>query len=95
MQTPWAKYSFNYKEHLMEVIVEVSETKAQHFKAKKYLPSQKIIEEKEDGTLLLSYTVTQDLEMMDIVKRWIPYMKVVSPVSLKEQIAKDITKYLK
>jgi predicted DNA-binding transcriptional regulator YafY len=38
--------------------------------------------------------VTQELEMADIVKRWIPHMKVVSPVSLKEQIAKDLLAYL-
>ena len=94
MQTPWAKYSFNYRELLIEVVVEVHHSRAQFFKAKKYLPSQKIIDEKEDGTLTLSFTVTQELEMMDIIKRWIPYMKVLSPISLKEQISEDLLAYL-
>ena len=90
MQTPWAKYSFNYKEHLIEVIVEVHRSKAQFFKAKKHLPSQKIIEEKKDGTLVLSFTVTQELEMIDIIKRWVPHMRVIEPKSLQERIHKDI-----
>ncbi len=94
MQTPWARYSPNHKEHLIEVVVEVHPSRALYFKAKKYLPSQKIIEEKEDGTLVLSFTVTQELEMVDIVKRWIPHVKVVSPISLREEINKDILEYL-
>jgi predicted DNA-binding transcriptional regulator YafY len=95
MQTPLAKYTPGYKEHLIDVIVEVASEKAHHFKAKKHLPSQKIIEEKEDGTLVLSYTVTQTIEIDDLIKRWIPSMKVTSPSSLKERIHKDLTEYLK
>ena len=95
MQTPMAKYTPNYREHLIEVLVEVDVSRARHFKAKKYLPSQKIVEEKEDGTLILSFTVTQELEMMDIVKRWIPHMRVITPASLKERINKDLIEYLK
>jgi len=94
MQTPMAKYTPNFKEHLIEVIVEVNAIKSQHFKAKKYLPSQKITEEKKNGNLLLSFVVTQTLEMQDIIKRWIPHMKVVSPLSLKDQIDKELLEYL-
>ena len=94
MQTPMARYSENYKTNLIEVLVEVDSSRAKHFKAKKYLPSQKIIEEKEDGTLILSYVVTQELEMVDIVKRWIPHMKVIEPPTLKDKIREDIALYL-
>ncbi len=93
MQTPMAKYTPNYREHLIEILVEVDVSRARHFKAKKYLPSQKIVEEGEDGTLVLSFTVTQELEMADIVKRWIPHMRVITPVSLKDKIDKDLLEY--
>jgi hypothetical protein len=33
--------------------------------------------------------------MMDIVKRWIPHMRVIIPVSLKDKINEDLTGYLK
>jgi predicted DNA-binding transcriptional regulator YafY len=95
MQTPLARYIPDYKEHRIEVLVEVEVSRAHYFKSKKYLPSQEIIEEKEDGTLVLSYTVTQEMELIDIVKRWIPHMRVITPTSLKERIHKDLTEYLK
>jgi len=95
MQTPMARYRTNYKEHLVEVIVEVNSQKAHYFKAKKHLTSQKIIEEKKDGTLLLCFTVTQILEIEEMILKWIPHMRVVSPLSLKESIEKRLEKYLK
>jgi predicted DNA-binding transcriptional regulator YafY len=76
------------------VIVEVAATKAQYFRAKKHLPTQKIVKEKEDGSLVLSYRVTQIIEMDDLVKRWIPHIRVVSPVALKEKIINEISAYL-
>jgi len=94
MQTPLATYRPNFKEHLVEVIVEVDSKKAVHFKAKKYLTSQTILEEKENGNLLVKFTVTQDIELKDLVKRWLPYVKIISPLSLKEKIAQDIAHYL-
>jgi predicted DNA-binding transcriptional regulator YafY len=94
MQTPNAKYTPNYKEHLIEVVVEVDKRKARHFKAKKYLSSQKIVEDKKDGSLILSYEVTQDMEMDEVIKKWLPYVKVISPSSLKQSIEKDLREYL-
>ncbi len=94
MQTPIARYVPNYRENLVEVIVEVTASRAHYFKAKKYLPSQKIIEEKENGTLIISYQVTQDIELADLVKRWLPHMKVISPASLQQRIVDEIQSYL-
>ena len=68
MQTPNAKYTPEYKEQLIEVTVEVDKRKARFFKAKKYLSSQKIVEEKEDGSLIVSYEVTQEMEMDEVIK---------------------------
>jgi len=95
MQTPFSIYTPNFKQHLIEVIVEVDSRKAGYFKAKQYLPSQTFLEEKENGNLVLEYTVTQELEIEELIKRWLPYMKVISPQSLKEKINKDLLEYSK
>ena len=95
MQTSFARYTPNFREHLIEVVVEIDTLKAGHFKAKKHLPSQQIIEEKENGNLLLAFTVTQEREVEELVKRWLPYMRVISPKSLKERIDKDLIEYSK
>ena len=94
MQTPFSKYTPNFRQHLMEVRVEVPNEKARLFKAKKHLASQREVETKEDGTLVLSFTVTQEMEMEELIKKWIPHMKVVSPLSLKEKIEEDLKRYL-
>ncbi|CAA6818180.1 MAG: Unknown protein [uncultured Sulfurovum sp.] len=94
IQTPFSKYTPNFRMHLIEIILEVSTEKAKFFKAKKYLPSQQILEEKEDGTLIISYTVTQEIELEELIKKWIPFLKVLSPLSLKEKIENDLRNYL-
>jgi len=94
MQTSFPKYTPNFKQHLIDVVVEVAPSKARLFRAKKHLPSQQEQETKEDGTLILSFKVTQDREMEELVKKWIPHIRVVSPTSLKEKIEADLKEYL-
>lgn len=94
VQTPFSKYTPNYRNHMIEVLVEIDNKKARFFKLKKFLSSQKTVETKDDGSLVLSFKVTQEMEMEELVKKWIPYMKVIKPLSLKEKIENDIKKYL-
>jgi predicted DNA-binding transcriptional regulator YafY len=94
MQTPFSAYKRDYKKHMMEVIIEVDSVKAFFFKSKKYLKSQDIIKEKEDGNLIISYKITQDKEIDELIKRWIPYVRVISPLSLKEEIENELRDYL-
>ena len=94
MQTPWSSYVPEFRKHTIEVLVEVESKKARFFKAKKHLPSQKIKHIKDDGTLVLSFNVTQEIEMEELIKKWIPYIKVISPLSLKHKIEDDLKKYL-
>jgi len=94
LQTPFPKYTPNYRTHMTEVLVEVDSKKARFFKLKKFLPSQKIVHTKDDGSLLLAFRVTQEMEMEELVKKWIPYMRVIEPLSLKEKIEGDLKQYL-
>ena len=94
IQTPFAKYQENFREHLIEVIIEVDKSKAYYFQSKKFLNSQKLIEIKDNGNLILSYIVTQNIEIEELIKRWIPYLKVISPKTLKDKIESDLKIYL-
>ena len=94
MQTPFSKYTPGFRKYLIDVVVEVESQKARFFKAKKFLPSQKVVETKDDGSLALSFKVTQEMEMEELVKRWLPYMRVIEPLSLKEKIEGDLRRYL-
>ena len=94
MQTPFSKYRRQYRKYLIDVKLEVDSSKAFYFKSKKYLKSQKILETKENGNLIISYRVTQERELDDLIKRWLPNIKVLEPLSLKEKIRKDLEQYL-
>jgi len=94
IQTPFSKYTDNYKEHIIKVLIEVASSKAEYFMMKKFLPSQVIEKILENGNLLVSYMVTQEMEVEDLIKKWLPHLKVIEPISLDEKIKLDIKKYL-
>ena len=94
MQTPFAKYQPNYKQHLIDVKIEVDSIKAKYFKDKKFLKSQTIEKELENKNLIVNYKVTRELEVDDLIKRWIPFVRVIEPLSLKKRIENQLREYL-
>jgi predicted DNA-binding transcriptional regulator YafY len=94
MQTPFARYRVGFRKYLIEVVLEVDTSKAFYFKSKKFLSSQKIVETKEGGNLIISYQVTQEIEVEELIKRWLPYVRVIEPLSLKEKIEGELRWYL-
>jgi len=95
MQTPFAKYRVGFRKYLIEVILEVDRDKAFYFKSKKFLSSQKIIKTKKNGNLILSYQITQYMEIEELIYRWIPHIKVISPIPLKNRVLNTLKGYLK
>lgn len=94
IQTPFPIYIQNYKEHLVEIKLEIDSKKAFFFKSKNHLKSQKILETKDNGNLIVSYKVTQEYEIEELIKKWIPYIKIIEPISLKNKIEDELKKYL-
>jgi len=94
LQTPFPLYKPNFREHLIKVLIHVDKDKAKFFKLKKYLPSQNIEKENADTSLLVSFQVSQEREMEELIKKWIPYVKVIEPLSLKEKIESELKQYL-
>jgi WD40 repeat protein len=78
MQTAFSIYRRDYKKYLIDIIIEVDKSKAYYFESKKYLKSQEILEKKENGNLLIKYKITQEMEIEELIKRWIPFVKVIS-----------------
>ena len=76
------------------IVLEIDAKKSFFFKNKNFLKSQKIIEEKESGDLLISYKVTQYRELDELIKKWIPFIKVVEPKELRERLKSELTEYL-
>ncbi len=94
IQTPFSRYKDNYKDFLVDVILEVDKKKSIFFKEKKFLASQEIVQEKGNGNLIIKYIVTQESEVEELIKKWIPYLHVIEPSTLDEKIRNDLQKYL-
>lgn len=94
MQTPFARYQKGFRTHLIKIVLEVHQDKAYFFKSKKFLNSQTILEEKENGSLTVSYEVTQEIEIEELVKKWLPYVRVIEPLSLKNKLEDELKAYL-
>lgn len=94
LQTPFPLYKTEFRKHQIKVLVEIDKSKTNFFKLKKHLPSQTFEKTNEDGSEIYSFKVTQNREMEELIKTWIPFIKVIEPLSLKEKIESDLKEYL-
>jgi predicted DNA-binding transcriptional regulator YafY len=78
IQTPFSKYTENFRENLIDVQLEVDKTKAYFFISKNFLPTQKIEYIKDNGNLVVSYKVTQMLEIDDLLSTWNSNIKLLN-----------------
>jgi len=94
LQTPFPIYKAPFRENLITVKIKVDKEKAKYFKLKKHLTGEIIEGVNEDGSLIISFRVTQERELEELIKKWIPYVKVIEPISLKEKIENELREYL-
>ncbi|NPA03527.1 MAG: WYL domain-containing protein [Epsilonproteobacteria bacterium] len=75
-----------------EVKVRIDKEISRFFRVKKHLPSQKII--KDEGDLILSYTINNKKEILHLAKKWLPHMRILEPSYLQEELLEMIRSFL-
>lgn len=78
-----------------EVVVKVEETVALYFKNRNFLQSQKIQKQNSDGSLIVSFEITHDEDIDNIIKAWLPYIEVLEPKRYRDKLHKELEEYLK
>ncbi|MEA3498278.1 MAG: WYL domain-containing protein [Campylobacterota bacterium] len=78
----------------MEVVIKVYPNAAFNFQLKKILPSQKILQNNEDGSLLVSFEVTTEEDIDNTIKAWIPDVELISPKKYRTKFTTELKKYL-
>jgi len=70
---------------------------ARYFKPqmKKFLKTQKFIRELDDGSIEFELSYTQELEILPFIQKWLPDIKIIKPVELKDALRKKIDAYQK
>ncbi len=76
------------------VVLNISSDVAKYFKRKPISKSQITESVYEDGSMDISVEISNDMEIIPLVKYWIPHIKVLEPISVKEAIELDLKAYM-
>ena len=58
------------------------------------LPTQSTLSLNEDGTMEFAVKITHEMEILPIVKYWIPYLHILEPKWLQDIVKEDLENYL-
>ena len=67
------------------VIVRVMPEIAHNFKLKDFLSSQEILEEYDDGSIIVKFDVTSDEDVDNLIKSWLPHIEILEPERLRKK----------
>ncbi len=76
-----------------EVIMEIDNYVSKYFISKPISNTQKIISQDTDK-LTISIMATNDMEIIPIVKSWLPFIKVITPIRIHEAVKVEARKFL-
>ncbi|MDD3591868.1 MAG: WYL domain-containing protein [Sulfurovum sp.] len=77
-----------------KVTMQISSTVSKYFIRKPISKSQITESVHEDGSMMVSVEITDDMEIIPFVKYWMPHIRVLEPVRIEERLKKDIENYL-
>ncbi len=84
---------FSQENEPFEVKLYADSSCAKFFK-RRPLPTQSILSVESDGSIEFTLKITHEMEILPIVKYWIPHLFVVEPLWVKEFLKEDLEKYL-
>lgn len=76
-----------------EVKMYADKTATKYFQ-RRPLPTQTVETLSEDGTMEFIVKVTHEMEILPIVKYWLPHMRVIEPGWIQDMIDEDLENYL-
>lgn len=76
-----------------EVKIYANKIAAKYFQ-RRPLPTQTIESLHQDGTMEFVIKITHEMEILPIIKYWLPHMRVIEPAWIQEMIDEDLSAYL-
>ena len=77
-----------------EIILSVDSQVAFYFKQRSILPEQQIVKELNDGGLLVSSKINHDMQLLPLIRFWIPHVVIISPAHLQNELEVGLKEYL-
>jgi predicted DNA-binding transcriptional regulator YafY len=77
------------------VKVKIKKEVAHYFKLKKHLSSQEILKENKDGSIIVTFKVSSDEDVDNLIKSWLPHIEVLQPSRFRKKLQAELELYLK
>ncbi|MBH9553965.1 helix-turn-helix transcriptional regulator [Inhella gelatinilytica] len=77
-----------------EATLTISASAAPFFTRRPLLPHQEITQENSDGSLLVKCQYSHPLEVIPVIKYWMPHVGISAPASLLEAVRRDVQAFL-
>jgi predicted DNA-binding transcriptional regulator YafY len=74
----------------IEVVLRIDTSIASHFRSTNILPEQKLLKILDDDSLLVTSTITNQNQIIPILKYWLPDIEILSPVELKQSLLYEL-----
>ena len=82
------------KDRTIEVVVEVDAAWAHYFVRRGILPLQEIMEEKDDGSLIIRFLACSEEEIVMCLKPWLPHVRVIKPGYIRELLLEEFRQWI-
>jgi predicted DNA-binding transcriptional regulator YafY len=74
----------------LEATVRVDADVSDYFRRRKMYPSQEILEERPDGSLVVSYRVGHYEAIRTILRSWIPHISILGPEDFRKTFLEEV-----
>lgn len=74
----------------IEVVLRIDTSISSHFRNTNILPEQKLLKILDDDSLLVTSTITNQKQIIPILKYWLPDIEILSPVELKQSLLYEL-----
>jgi predicted DNA-binding transcriptional regulator YafY len=85
---------FSQENEPFEVKLYADSSCAKYFK-RRPLPTQSIVNIESDGSMEFTLKITHEMEILSIIKYWIPHLFVIEPQWIDKRLEEDLVKYAK
>ena len=83
-----------FGKHKQAVKISVRPEVALYFKQRLLLPEPQIILEDTTGGLLIACKICHEMQLLPLVRYWIPYIKIIEPAHFQQKLEQDLQHYL-
>jgi predicted DNA-binding transcriptional regulator YafY len=82
------------KDRTQEMFILVNSSMSHYFKRKKIFPTQEIVKENADGSLVVHFLVGRFEEIRNILKVWLPFIVILKPAEYRESFLDEMRKWV-